>query len=181
MRAHTRVMSITIEPFVPRLHLDPLVRVLMKVRDRDPSYPPPIDVAHSAEAFRSWLTDEDALARWVAVDDGIVAGHVMVVKAHDYLEDYLRGIDYRARAENGFAEVAKVFVDPDFQRRGIAARLLNTGVGDAWTRDMQPALAVVETSTAAIRLYTREGLVQLGTFDGRHGVNIVMVDEKSDG
>jgi len=172
-------VTISVETFNPSIHLDALVEVLQHVRAGDPTYPPPIDVDDSPAAMRQWLVAEDASARWVAVVDGSVAGHVMILPPHAYLTDFLDSIDYSPRAARGFTEVARVFVDPSFWRRGIASMLLETAIGYAWSKQLQPALAVVTTSTAAIELYGRAGLIRLGSFCGVHGENVVMIDESA--
>lgn len=170
-------MPVAVVPFSANEHLSETIEVLLRVRGADPTYPPPQDVDKNVDSFTAWLLDTPDFRRWVAVVDGQVAGHVLVTKAHAYLSNHLSAMGYQPKGPNGMAEVAKVFVDPLRQRKGIGSVLLTTACSFAWDAGMQPALVVVVTSYNAIRFYEREGMRDIGSFFGIHGENRVLVHE----
>lgn len=163
-------MSLTIVPFDPMLHTEETVRVLAKVRAFTPDFPPPADADSTEQSLREWLLNERAVARWVALWDGQVVGHVLVTRAHDYLLRHLG-----ARAGSGLLEVGKLFVAPVSRGRGAGAALLTEAMSFAVSCGSPLALAVLPTSGAAIGLYERMGLEPAGSFDGVHGLNYVYV------
>ncbi len=117
---------------------------------------------------------EDGQDRWVCLVEGVVAGHVQLVKAHSYLTDHLAAAsDFTLTSPNGVGEIVKLFVDPARGGGGIGSALLEMACTAAAERGMQPALAVVVTSRDAIRLYERSHLREFGSFIGVHGENLV--------
>lgn len=169
-------VNVVISNFVPALHTAAAVEILLHVRDVDPTYPPPIDVAYGSEPFREWLMDTPMLGRWVATIGGEVIGHIAVTEAHSYLLEFLKQEAYAAVRETKLAELTKLFVDTRGQHRGIGQLLLHHAL--AFTRESHRTalLAVIKTSTAARRLYERNHLTLLGDFTGTHGVNYVYAD-----
>jgi GNAT superfamily N-acetyltransferase len=169
---HNVPMVFRVVPFVEDEHREGAVAALLRVRKADPSYPPPQDADPTYESLSSWLQNEPVLARWVAVLNGSVTGHVQVSAAHKYLLDHLATDLARCRP---FAEIGKLFVAPDTQNVGIGTALLYRACEFAVSQGMRPALAVLPTSVAAIRLYRRSGMECAGTFIGVHGENLVML------
>jgi GNAT superfamily N-acetyltransferase len=149
------------------------------VHEANPTYPPPQDVDGSRASLREWLLDNDHPHRWVALVDGVVAGHVQVVPPHAYLTDHLASVGCSPSAPHGFAEVVKLFVDPDHGSRGLGTALLAQACAVAERQGRQAALAVVVTSIDALRLYERSKLRDVGSFDGVHGENRVFVETRS--
>lgn len=165
-----------LELFDASEHLGGAAEVLHRVRVETTTYPPPIDAADTPEALAAWLDDgDDYLCRWVATSDGRVAGHVALAKPHDYVLDLLDGLDRGEVAHGGLVEIAKFFVDPKVQERGVGARLFAQALDYAARSMLTPVLAVVSTSTAARRFYGRHGMTEVGQFAGKHGVNHVFV------
>lgn len=154
------------------MHLEDAVTALLRVRDKDKTYPPQENEA-SREAFAAWLLEEETLIRFSALVDGQFAGHVSIVKAHDYLENHLSLQGYVTKSENGFAEIGKFFVDPLHRKHGLGHALFEQIRHDAFSAGYQPALAVVDTSEDAIRFYRKAGMHELGYFNGFHGKNLI--------
>lgn len=152
---------------------------LLKVRASDPTYPPPHDADATVDDFEAWLFNDDPIFRLIAVNGDIVAGHISVVPAHDYLLNYCAGQNYVSNAPNGLAEIGKFFVNPDYQGHGVGDMLFREAFGFIWEHGYQPALAVISTSTKAIRFYRKHGMRDLGIFHGIHGKNLVFVEEGS--
>ena len=76
--------------------------------------------------------------------------------------------------------IARLLVDPDARRRGIAGALLETARSAAAAANRVPVLEVVESSHAAISLYRRSGWVEVGRTalplpDGRELSELVFV------
>lgn len=170
-------MTMTIVPFYGMSHMYETVQSLLKVREHDATYPPPVDADHNAGDFIQWLMNEETLGRWVAILDGDVVGHISLTKAHDYLTGALDSMGYESLSENGFCEISKFFVDPNVQGHGVGAELFAHVLREAWTLGFQPALAVISSSHAARRFYDHKGMLEVGSFHGVHGENFVFVDE----
>lgn len=175
---HTGPVQIEVVPFVASIHGDSLVDVLLELREQDEAYPPPRDAGGGRESIRAWLLRDDVLGRWVAQIDGRAAGHICVAHLPDYLAAHLAFKGVASAREGGFVELARLFVRPTLRRNGAATALLSTAVKYAFSRDAQPALAVVSTSLSAIRLYRSVGFRQVGEFNGVHGRNLVFLVER---
>lgn len=171
-------MSFEVVAFAPDAHLDGAVRALLQVRRADASFPPPQDAQSSSDSLERWLLSDDVLARFVAVKDGRVLGHVQVGAPHDYLVSHL-GRGPRDGQGPSFLEVGKLFVTPDARGLGVGAALLERALEYGRTQRQSLALAVLPASSAAIALYRKRGMVSAGSFEGVHGTNLVMVSTDS--
>lgn len=131
-------------------------------------------------ALRSWLVEDEGSQLWraVVVSDDDVVGHVQVTTPHAYLVDFL-AYSRPSVPLDGCQEIGKFFVDPDRRGRGLGRKLLTAARGVVDATGQWSALAVLETSPEAIKLYRQEGLEEAGTFVGKHGVNHVFVDSSS--
>jgi GNAT superfamily N-acetyltransferase len=134
----------------------------------------------SRAALRAWLLRDEQSQPWraVLISDDDVIGHVQVTPPHPYLLEHLARLRPNLPLD-GCQEIGKLFVDPQRRGRGSGRTLLTAARrvvdgGGGWS-----VLAVVETSPEAIALYLREGLEDVGTFRGRHGINHVFVDSAS--
>lgn len=156
-------------------HMDSAVSGLLKVRKSDPTYPPPQDVDNTAKDFQQWILNDEPIFRLVALDGNVVAGHISAVPAHDYLLNYCATQNYATSAINGFGEISKFFVNPDYQKHGVGDALFQEALSLLKEREFHPALAVISTSVKAIRFYRKHGLLELGSFNGFHGKNFVFV------
>lgn len=159
-------------PFEQKLHFEDAVTALLRVRKKDKVYPPAENPA-TRESFGSWMMEEETIERLVATVNGVFAGHVSIVKAHDYLENHLSSQGYLTAGEKGFAEIGKFFVDPLQRRHGLGHLLFERIRDTAFSAGYQPALAVVDTSEDAIRFYRKAGMRELGYFHGFHGKNLI--------
>ena len=142
----------------PRLDddLDALERIARAVYTTDgyPVYLPDGDL-------RGFVASPDALSAWVATRDDAVVGHVAL---HPSSSAPVMALATSATgaAETGFAVVARLLVDPDSRREGIARRLLDAAVCDARARDRVPVLDVMRAHRSAIALYESCGWKLLG-------------------
>lgn len=151
------------------------------VRKEDPSYPPPIDVAPDPNSLKDWLFAENGISRWVAIQGSRVIGHVQLIEPNDYLLENLPTVADRDKPCDRYGEIAKLFVDPRSQMAGVGRQLLMTCCRYSWHLNRQPALAVVTSSTSAVNLYMRSGMRQVGHFAGRHGENLVFIQDRLSG
>jgi GNAT superfamily N-acetyltransferase len=71
-----------------------------------------------------WITPRTMVAAWVAEHDGEVAGHVALVRGLN-VECLLRATGLPVEALGG---IVRLYVDPHFQRLGLARALLDTPV-----------------------------------------------------
>ncbi|WP_327637794.1 GNAT family N-acetyltransferase [Kribbella sp. NBC_00482] len=93
---------------------------------------------------RAWLTPENRLGCWVAVNDSGVVGHVVLTAVGDC------------------AEVERLFVDPLATRQGIGRQLLDHCVTTAAELGRKLSLEVVDNRGAAVHLYRRAGWLEAG-------------------
>ncbi len=103
-----------------------------------------------------WLTSDNLLAAWVAVDEQAVIGHVALRGA----EDQTSAPAWSAATglpPQQLAAIAKLFVAPHARGRGIGAALLGQASAEARTRGLAPVLEVLDHDRAAIALYERAG------------------------
>ncbi|TKK74659.1 GNAT family N-acetyltransferase [Kribbella jiaozuonensis] len=106
-----------------------------------------------------WLTPEDALGIWVAVDAEQVVGHVILTAA------------------GPAAEVERLFVDPKATGQGIGRQLLQHCVTTAAALDRDLSLEVVDNRGAAVHLYRRAGWLETGRtpidWGGEHASELI--------
>ncbi len=137
--------------------LDACAALLEEVcaRDRYPVYVP--------ESFRDFVEVPDALAAWVAEDDGAIVGHAALrPRGSDAVQALVERL---AGAPQDIGVVVRLFVSPSTRRRGLAARLLDVTVAEARGRGRMPILDVVTSHEAAIALYDALGWTCLGSVE----------------
>lgn len=162
--------------FRPEEHLQGAVEALLQLRRAEGTYPPRNEVKASISDVAYWLLSEDVLARWTALVDGRVVGHIAVAAPRPFLRDALADLNAEPRVPRGFCEVTRFFVGLNTQGRGAGAALLAAARNFACDLGLQPALAVAGTSFAARRFCARHGMTEAGSFRGVHGRNFVFVD-----
>jgi GNAT superfamily N-acetyltransferase len=138
--------------------LDECARVAGVVRERD-GYPVYLD-----SDLRTFLATSDAVAAWVAEDQGEVIGHVAL---HRHTLPAVMAI---AAAASGVGTdqlgvVARLLVDPEARARGAGRRLLETATAAARSRGLRPILDVCSRFGPALALYERCGWVKVGQVD----------------
>lgn len=171
-------MTTIIEPFLGMSHMYDTVQALLTVREADGTYPPPIDVDDGdVRGFTHWLMQEETIGRWVAIIDGKAVGHISITAPHSYLTDHLEAMGHKTDAANGYCEISKFFIAPEFQSHGVGAKIFDHALEYARSKEMQPALAVIEDSISARRFYAKKGLREVGSFAGIHGRNFIFADE----
>ena len=143
----------------------------MPVRPREPHDLPACVAAlrrvHEASGYPSrwpddpagWLTPRTMLGAWVAEHDGEIAGHVAVVRGLN-VATLLRATGLPVDQLGG---IVRLYVDPGFQRLGLARALLDTAADAAAAHGLQPVLDVVADSASAVALYERAGWKLAGT------------------
>ncbi|MFI2363779.1 GNAT family N-acetyltransferase [Promicromonospora sp. NPDC019610] len=135
-------------------HLDRVVEALRQVHESD-GYPmvwPDDPVA--------WLVPAGTIGAWIALSDGAVVGHVMLVAADGV--EHVEDLAAAARTSvTGLAGVSRLFVTPKARGSRIATALLER-VEDAPTRrGRRLVLDVVDDGGPAVRLYERLGWVRV--------------------
>ena len=131
--------------------LDVLVEIANEVRDRD-GYP------GKGTDLRSFLSSGDALASWVALVDGAIAGHVAL-----HSESLPVVMDAAATvADPPFGVVARLFVSPAARRCGVGRALLDVATDEARSRGLRPILDVVTAYSPAVALYESAGWQSAG-------------------
>ena len=106
-----------------------------------------------------WLTPRGLVAAWVAEHDGLIAGHVALVRGVR-LECLLRATGLTPGELGG---IARLYVDPAVRRQGLARALLEAATDSALAHGLQPVLDVVAEGRPAIALYERAGWQLVGT------------------
>jgi GNAT superfamily N-acetyltransferase len=116
------------------------------------------------------LVSPEVLAAWVAVDRGIVVGHVALHRTSAEPVMRLAG-EATCWPTQRLVVVARLFVGPTIRRRGVGRMLLGHAVAEAHSRDRWPVLDVAAGFYRAIALYESCGWTCAGqvTFVFRDG------------
>ena len=109
--------------------------------------------AHWPDDPAGWLCPPGLMAAWVAEQDGVVVGHVGLVRGAQ-ADCLLRAT---GRDAHELAGVVRLFVDPAARRMGHARELLDTAVAHAVSGNLVAVLDVVDGARAAIALYEQSG------------------------
>lgn len=149
IRYLVRVPDLLIAPRHPA-HLDRAVEALRLVHEKD-HYP-----LVWPDDPRAWLTPDSTLGAWVALSDGVVVGHVMLVDGCT-VEHADRLAEAAGVPLAGLAGVSRLFVTPAARGTGIAAALLERVEDTPTRRGRRLALDVVDDGGPAVRLYERLG------------------------
>lgn len=172
-------MSTTIVEFSEKHHLEQTVDVLLLVRKSDPEYPPPLDTDTQRGSMTKWLLGDEMLARWVAVVNERVVGHIQVTKPHSYLQATLQGALPQVIPDSDLVEIAKFFVNPSCQGTGIGTLLFKQASSFIRNQRKTAVLAVLPSSIKALEFYMRKGMRRCGSFTGVHGENLVLIGARA--
>lgn len=153
--------------FAPARHGEASARLALQVRQYDGAYPPP-DVESNLESIRAWLNTGPYLHRAVITLDDELAGHVALTPIHEYLSS-------RLGSDKAWVEVSKLYASPFRRYHGLGGLLLESACEKAATLGLRPALAELEGTTSAIRMYHHRGWVETGSSEGDHGHNRVFI------
>lgn len=169
--------SVVVAPFESESCLEETLDVIIKVHESS-SYPPRILNPESRQEFAKWLYDGDSggeVGRWVALVDGVVAGHICVLPVRTYLLNYLQGASYPCAGTADFAEISKLFTHPDHLGRGVGTALLEAARAEIGRVGMAAVLSVLTNSPGAVAFYRKQrGIIDLGLLvtplDGEHQI-----------
>ncbi|WP_207211859.1 GNAT family N-acetyltransferase [Promicromonospora panici] len=137
-------------------HLDRVVAALRLVHECD-GYP-----MAWPDNPTAWLTPPGALDAWVALSDGEVVGHVMLVEGGKV--EYAAELAEAAGVPvTGLAGVSRLFVTPAARGTGVAAALLERVEDTPARRGRRLVLDVVDDGSSAVRLYERLGWTRVAS------------------
>ncbi len=106
-----------------------------------------------------WISPPGLLAAWVAVDGGMVCGHIALVAG----VDDSRLVNVSGRQAEDLAAVSRLFVRPGYRGQRIGETLLDTVTLYATEHGLGLVLDVIDESrSAAIALYERGGWQLVG-------------------
>jgi GNAT superfamily N-acetyltransferase len=130
--------------------LEACVRLLEAVH-REDRYPEhwPADPAR-------WLSPRGLLGAWVAEAGGRLAGHI-VLRAATADAGAAVWSEASGLPPEQIATPTRFFVSRTRRGSGLGGALLDAACAEAANRSLHPALDVVETNVAAIRLYEQRG------------------------
>ena len=147
----------------------------MEISQRDQSLLSALeDVArrvHSLDGYPPYMPDDDfagflnsneSIGAWVATVRQRPIGQV-ALHTGSSAEVMALACNSLGVSADTIAVVARLVVDPDYRRTGVAARLLDVAASSASDRGLLPILDVVDQFRPAIALYEREGWTRLGT------------------
>ena len=142
--------------------LDDCVQLAHVVHELD-RYP-----MHLPDDLRSFIATADALAAWVADEDGEVIGHV-ALRPRSSPAVMATASEALGLPADRLGVVARLLVAPGHRRHGLGRSLLEVATGGAHARGLWPILDVVAGREAAIGLYERCGWVRAGQVTVRWG------------
>jgi GNAT superfamily N-acetyltransferase len=141
-----------------------LARVVHEI-DRYPMFLP--------DDLRRFIEAPDALAAWVAEEDGEIAGHV-ALRSRSSPTVVAMASGALKLPPDRLGVVARLLVSPLHRRRGIGRSLLEVASRDAHARGLWPILDVVTHQDKAISLYDKCGWVRAGQVTSRYGDDVVL-------
>lgn len=112
-----------------------------------------------------FISNPDIIRAWVAEHEGRVVGHVAMAKSKADAEDVVLWIEQGH--EDDIASLERLFVHPEAQGLGIAAKMIKTAVDFAATQSMRLVLYNLEKDTIARRMYAKLGWTFYGNFQFR--------------
>ncbi len=104
----------------------------------------------------AWLSPGRQLAAWVAVEAGVISGHVALTTPQAPAAAAAWAAELRVRAEDLLC-VSLLFVAPQATGRGIGKRFLDTALATARARGAAAVLEVVSLNRQAVALYRAQG------------------------
>lgn len=109
-----------------------------------------------------WLTPPGFIAAWIAEIEGKIVGHVAISRSNG--EEAVSLWLNRSKTEpDKVAVLARLFVVPGARNRTLGENLTCAAVEYAKANGMRLVLDVMAKDTAAIRLYSRLGWMELGS------------------
>jgi GNAT superfamily N-acetyltransferase len=147
--------------------LDDCVRLARVVHelDRYPMFLP--------DDLRRFVTAPDALAAWVAEQDGEIIGHVALRPNGSGAVVAMASETLKLPVDR-LGVVARLLVSPRHRRHGIGRSLLEIACQGAHARGLWPILDVVTHQQAAIALYENCGWARAGQVTSRYGDGVVL-------
>jgi L-amino acid N-acyltransferase YncA len=121
-------------------------------------------VRHGTASFEIEPPDETEMAR--RQQTLIANGYpYLVAESAGTVAGYAYAGPYRARPAYQWTVEDSVYVEPEFHRRGLGARLLARLIADAQAAGFRQMIAVIGDSaqTASIALHERAGFTNIGT------------------
>jgi len=121
-------------------------------------------VRHGTASFEIEPPDETEMAR--RQQTLIANGYpYLVAESAGTVAGYAYAGPYRARPAYQWTVEDSVYVEPEFHRRGLGARLLARLIADAQAAGFRQMIAVIGDSaqTASIALHERAGFTHIGT------------------
>jgi GNAT superfamily N-acetyltransferase len=111
--------------------------------------------------MRAFIGTPDALAAWVAEDDGEIVGHVALHPRSSPAVIEMASEAVGLRPED-LGVIARLVVSTRYRRRGIGRSLLEVAASEAHARGLWPVLDAVSAHESAIHLYDDCGWVRAG-------------------
>lgn len=137
--------------------LPALARVLVRVHDVD-GYP-----VEGVADPTAWLRSPVELRSWTALVDGAPVGQITLNAATEQDDAARVWTEHTGGNSADLAIPARLFVDPDHRRSGIARRLMTTALEHATSLNRFVAFDVMDKDTAAIELYERLGATRIAS------------------
>ncbi|MBP2056770.1 ribosomal protein S18 acetylase RimI-like enzyme [Streptomyces griseochromogenes] len=138
-------------------------RALVEVHETD-GYP-----VEGVDDPQAWLRSEQVLAAWVAEADGVIVGHVAIMRP-DGADAASLWIRQNGEDEAHVAVLARLFVLQAARGRATGRRLMAAAMGHALANNLRLVLDVMAKDVAAMRLYERLGWRKIGETTHRFGV-----------
>ncbi len=125
------------------------------------------------EDLLSFIAAPDALAAWVAVEDGEVVGHV-VLRPGTFGAVIDLAMKKTGLPAARLGVVARLLVSPSARRLGIGRSLFEVAGSHAVQLGLRPILDVVDRHKAAIELYESSGWTRAGEVTVTFGPDVVI-------
>lgn len=166
------VLGIEVVSYSKSKHLKALSSLTLSAYQTGELYPPRQDVKDEIKNHELWWENDETVKRFIILFENEVVGHIAFSNPHPYL---VKQLNLANLEENDYFEVGKFFISKPYRKHGLGHTLLKVAEAEALMLNKKLALAVISTSTAAIKFYEEEKFNNINSFEGIHGLNHIYV------
>lgn len=125
------------------------------------------------EETSQWLSKDSERERLKLVatnETGKVVGYGTVLEPRETFRQYLEA---RETGYSNILELGRLFIHPEYRRKGVASELVRARVSSVRERGMEPFALVLEGNEPSALMLTSLGWTLWGSYEGLDGKNLI--------